>query len=331
MPDLRAIVPRFTGLRVLVIGDIILDHFLRGKATRISPEAPVPVVNVHKEEYLLGGSANVLSNIVSLGGTVELCGLIGKDAMGDKVLQLISAFGDIGTGIVRSTRPTILKTRVLAQGQQIVRIDQEETGTPPSDSLQQLVDYLEHNLHRFDAVMVSDYAKGIVNETTMQTLRHALEGERGRSGRPLPLVIDPKPINMPHLTGATIITPNHHEAMQMSALPIRGEENLLAAARTIQDELSCTAVLITRGEAGMALLEGDKPMVLIPTVAKEVFDVTGAGDTVAATLALGLASGAGMIEAAMLANHAAGLVVAKVGTATVSVPELLAALPNSQI
>ena len=291
----------------------------------------MPVVNVHKEEYLLGGSANVLSNIVSLGGTAELCGLIGKDAMGDKVLQLISAFGDIGTGIVRSTRPTILKTRVLAQGQQIVRIDQEETGTPPSDSLQQLVDYLEHNLHRFDAVMVSDYGKGIVNETTMQTLRHALEGERGRSGRPLPLVIDPKPINMPHLTGATIITPNHHEAMQMSALPIRGEENLLAAARTIQDELSCTAVLITRGEAGMALLEGDKPMVLIPTVAKEVFDVTGAGDTVAATLALGLASGAGMIEAAMLANHAAGLVVAKVGTATVSVPELLAALPNSQI
>ena len=331
MPDLRTIVPRFTGLHVLVIGDIILDHFLRGKASRISPEAPVPVVNVDKEEYLLGGSANVLRNIASLGGTAELCGLIGNDAMGDKVLQLISGFGDIGAGIVRGSRPTTLKTRVLAQGQQIVRIDQEETGTPPPDSLRQMVDYLERNLERFDAVMVSDYAKGIVNETTMQTLRHALERERSRSGRPLPLVIDPKPVNMPHLTGATIITPNHHEAMQMSSLSIRGEENLLAAARAIQDELSCTAVLITRGEAGMALLEGDQTMVLIPTVAKEVFDVTGAGDTVAATLALGLASGASMTEAAMLANHAAGVVVAKIGTASVTVPELLAALPGSLV
>lgn len=331
MLDLRTIIPRFTGLRVLVIGDIILDHFLRGKASRISPEAPVPVVNVHKEEYLLGGSANVLSNIVSLGGRAELCGLIGNDAMGDKVLQLIAGFGDIGAGIVRSARPTTFKTRVLAQGQQIVRIDQEETGSPPDDALQQLVNFLEHNLQRFDAVMVSDYAKGIVNETTMQALRHALERERNRSGRPLPLVVDPKPVNTPHLTGATIITPNHHEAMQMSSLPIRGEENLLAAAHTIQEELSCTAVLITRGEAGMALLEGDKPMVLIPTVAKEVFDVTGAGDTVAATLALGLAGGADMTEAAMLANHAAGLVVAKVGTAAVTVPELLAALPDPQV
>ena len=326
MPALQALVPRFTDVRVLVVGDIILDHFLRGKASRISPEAPVPVVNVHKEEYLLGGSANVLSNIASLGGKAELCGLIGKDTMGDKVLELLASCGDIGTGIVRGQRPTTLKTRVLAQGQQIVRIDQEETGEPPADSLQQLVDYLEHNLHRFDAVMVSDYAKGMINETTMQTLRHALARERSKSGRMLPLGIDPKPVNMPHFTGASIITPNHHEAMQMSSLRIEGEENLLAAARTIQDELACTAVLITRGEAGMALLEGDAPMVLIPTVAKEVFDVTGAGDTVAATLTLGLASGASMSQAAMLANHAAGIVVAKVGTATVTVPELLTAL-----
>ena len=326
MPDLRAIVPRFTGLRVLVIGDIILDHFLWGSASRISPEAPVPVVNIQKEDYSLGGSANVLSNISALGGKAELCGLIGQDAAGDKVLELIAGFGDTGPGIIRSSRPTTQKTRVLAQRQQIVRIDREESGPPPAECLHQLADYLGHNLHRFDAVMVSDYAKGIVNETTMQALRHALERERKASGRPLPLVIDPKPVNMSHLTGATIITPNHHEAMQMSSLRIRGEENLLAAARTIQDELACTAVLITRGEAGMALLEGDAPMVLIPTVAKEVFDVTGAGDTVAATLALGLASGLTMTQAAEIANHAAGLVVAKVGTATVSVAELQAAL-----
>ncbi len=327
MTDLHALVPRFAGTRVLVIGDIILDRFLWGNASRISPEAPVPVVNVHKEDYLLGGSANVLSNITALGGRAELCGLIGNDAMGDKVLDLIAAGGEIGTGIVRNERPTTLKTRVLAQGQQIVRIDQEETGPPPPAALHQLIAYLQDNLHRFDAVMVSDYAKGVVNESSMQALRHALERERLASGRPLPLVVDPKPVNMPHFTGVSIITPNHHEAMQMSALRIEGEENLLAAAHTIRDELSCSAVLITRGEAGMALLQGEGPLVLIPTVAKEVFDVTGAGDTVAATLTLGLASGASMEQAARLANYAAGVVVGKVGTATVSVSELLSVLP----
>ena len=331
MPDLQALVPRFAGLRVLVIGDIILDHFLWGHASRISPEAPVPVVNVQKEEYLLGGSANVLSNIASLGGKAELCGLIGEDAMGDKVLELLARFQGADKGIIRGTRATTLKTRVLAQGQQVVRIDQEERGTPPSPSLQQLIDFLEHNLHRFDAVMVSDYAKGMVNESTMQTLHRALIRERQLSGRPLPLVVDPKPVNMPLFVGATIITPNHLEAMHMSSLVIRGEENLLAAARAIQEEIDCSAVLITRGEAGMALLEGSAPMVLIPTMAKEVFDVTGAGDTVAATLTLGLASGASMTQAAMLANHAAGVVVGKVGTAAVSVTELLAALAGSQL
>lgn len=327
MSDLRTLVPRFTGLHVLVIGDIILDHFVRGKASRISPEAPVPVVSVQREEYLLGGSANVLSNIVALGGRAEICGMIGQDPMGDKVLGLLSMVGDVGSGIVRTGRPTTLKTRVLAQGQQIVRIDREETGPLPTGALERLMDWLGCNLSRFDAVLVSDYAKGMVSESTMQTLRHALDDARRTSGRPIPWVVDPKPVNMPHFAGASIITPNHHEAARMSGLPIRGEENLLAAARAIQDELALQAVLITRGSGGMALLENDRPMQLIPTVAKEVFDVTGAGDTVAATLALGLAAGGSMSEAARLANHAAGIVVGKIGTAAVSVPELLAALP----
>lgn len=326
MTDTHSIVPRFAGTRVLVVGDIVLDRFLWGSASRISPEAPVPVVNVHREEYLLGGSANVLSNIIALGGRAELCGLIGNDAMGDKVLALIAAGGEIGTGIVRSERPTILKTRVLAQGQQIVRIDQEETGPPPPADLERLLSFLHDNLHRFDAVMVSDYAKGMVNEVIMQVLRHALERERHASGRALPLVVDPKPANLPHFTDATVVTPNHHEAMQMSGIRIEGEANLFAAAQSIREELSCEAVLITRGEAGMALLEGDGPMVLIPTEAREVFDVTGAGDTVAATLALGLASGATMEQAARIANCAAGVVVGKVGTATVTASELLGVL-----
>lgn len=328
MPDLHALVPRFAGLRVLVIGDIILDHFVWGKVSRISPEAPVPVVNVQREEYLLGGSANVLNNIVALGGQAELCGTVGQDKAGDWVLSALAARGDRGAGIVRTERPTTLKTRVLAQGQQIVRIDREESGPLPSDALHQVVDWLGRNLSRFDAVLVSDYAKGMVGESTMQALRHALDQVR-RSGRAIPWVVDPKPVNMAHLTGATVVTPNHHEAAQMSGLPIRGEENLLAAAGIIQNELSCAAVLITLGSGGMALLEGDTPSLLqrIPTVAREVFDVTGAGDTVAATLALGLAAGASLYDAAMLANHAAGIVVGKVGTATASVPELLASCP----
>ena len=327
MPDLHTLVPRFAGLRVLVIGDIILDHFVWGKVSRISPEAPVPVVNVQQEEYLLGGSANVLNNIVALGGQAELCGTVGQDEAGDWVLSALAARGDRGAGIVRTERPTTLKTRVLAQGQQIVRIDREECGPLPSDALHQVVDWLDQNLARFDAVLVSDYAKGMVGESTMQALRHALDQAR-QSGRIIPWVVDPKPVNMAHLTGATVVTPNHHEAAQMSGLPIRGEENLLAAARTIQSELSCTAVLITRGSGGMVLLEGDTPCLqFIPTVAREVFDVTGAGDTVAATLALALAAGATLCDAAMLANHAAGLVVGKIGTATTSASELLAACP----
>ena len=328
--DLRSLVPRLAGLRVLVVGDIILDHFVRGRASRISPEAPVPVVNVHQEEYLLGGAANVLGNIVALGGRAELCGLIGDDAMGDRLLALLAGPGGAGPGLVRADRPTTVKTRVLAQGQQIARIDREETGPPPASALDRMLACLENDIARFDAVLVSDYAKGVVGESAMQALRRGLDRARRETGRPIPWVIDPKPVNMAHFAGATVITPNHHEAARMAQLPIRGEENLQAAARTIRDELSCGAVLITRGEAGMALLEGDGPetsLTLIPTEAREVFDVTGAGDTVAATLALGLAAGLDMRAAARLANHAAGIVVGKVGTAAVGAAELARALP----
>ena len=208
--------PDFGGLRVLVIGDLILDHFVRGAAVRISPEAPVPVVNVREEEYLPGGAANVLANIVSLGGEAELCGFIGRDAAGDRVLNLIARYGDRGRGVARCERPTTLKTRVLAQGQQIVRIDREEGEPPDAEALAQLTAFFDAGLHRFDAVMVSDYAKGVVNETTMQALRRALTRERAQSGKPLPWVIDPKPVNMAHFAGATVITPNHHEAARMA-------------------------------------------------------------------------------------------------------------------
>ncbi|WP_319586731.1 D-glycero-beta-D-manno-heptose-7-phosphate kinase [uncultured Desulfobulbus sp.] len=327
---LRDVIPRFSNARVLVIGDIIVDHFLWGTATRISPEAPVPVVNVQREELLLGGSANVLRNIVSLGGKGALCGIIGDDAMGKKAAELVEELGVPTQGLVVGQRPTTIKTRVVAQGQQVVRFDREQTGVPSKSSLNALLSYLEEHVHTFDAVMVSDYAKGVVSEQLMIRLHQLLHAARYREKRKLPLIVDPKPSNIHCFVGATVITPNHHEAMQIAGIRISDEPSLIAAARHLRDDIGCEAVLITRGEAGMALLQDDDQLVTIPTMAKEVYDVTGAGDTVAATLALGLAAGCTMNEAAILANHAAGIVVGKIGTACVSAVELGDAIPLNQ-
>lgn len=322
MQLLHNIIARFPKVSVLVIGDIIIDHFLWGTATRISPEAPVPVVNVQSEDLLLGGGANVLRNIISLGGVGTICGLIGNDLMGKKVNELVSALGASTDGLVVGKRPTTVKTRVVAQGQQIVRFDREQTGLPAQRSFTALLRYLEDHLHTFDAVIISDYAKGVVSEQLMTKLMQLVRSVRNPH-KLLPVIVDPKPSNLKCFSGVTVVTPNHHEAMQMSGMRIDDEKSLLSAARKIRDDLGCEAVLVTRGEAGMALLEGERELVTIPTMAKEVYDVTGAGDTVAATLALGLATGCAMNEAAVLANYAAGIVVGKIGTASVSASELL--------
>lgn len=323
-------IARFADAKVLVIGDIIIDHFLWGTASRISPEAPVPVVNVQREELLLGGSANVLRNIVSLGGQGSLCGIIGNDTMGQKAIDLVADLGVATAGLVIGQRPTTVKTRVVAQGQQVVRFDREQTGVPSRISLDALLQFLEQHLHDFDAIMVSDYAKGVVSEQLMIRLHQLLREIRKREKRALPLIVDPKPANMHCFVGATVITPNHHEAMQMAGIRIEDDRSLVAAARQIRDDIGCESVLITRGEAGMALLQPDDQMVTIPTMAKEVYDVTGAGDTVAATLALGLAAGCDMHEAAVLANHAAGIAVGKIGTACVSAKELTSAVVSAE-
>jgi D-beta-D-heptose 7-phosphate kinase/D-beta-D-heptose 1-phosphate adenosyltransferase len=322
---LQHVVDRFADTRILVIGDVIVDQFIWGAVSRISPEAPVPVVNVTREELLLGGSANVLRNIISLGGSCALCGIIGNNSMGEELLALMQNIGAPVNGLVKGARPTTLKTRVVAQHQQVVRYDREKSGTPSRQTLNRLLDYLAASLSEFDAVIVSDYAKGVVNEQLMIRLHQLLEQFRAETGQPLPLIIDPKPANFHHFVGATVITPNNLEATLMSGMDINDEQSLLAASRQIREDLGCEGVLVTRGEAGMALLQGED-FVTIPTMAKEVYDVTGAGDTVAATLALGLAAGCSMVDAAVLANHAAGIVVGKVGTASVSRQELFAAL-----
>ena len=324
--SLQQAVRRFADARILVIGDVIVDQFIWGTVTRISPEAPVPVVDVTREDLMLGGSANVLNNIYSLGGQGALCGVIGADLMGDKLVKLVGGLPAPVAGLIRGDRPTTVKSRVVAHGQQVVRFDREERGVPCKKTLEAMLAYLEAHLHEFSAIIVSDYSKGVVNEPLMIRLHQLRRDIIAKTGRALPLIVDPKPVNLHRFVGATVITPNNLEASLMSGMEIRDEQQLLAASRFIRDEIGCEAVLITRGEAGMALLQGDDQLVTIPTRAKEVFDVTGAGDTVVATLALGLASGCSMREAADLANHAAGIVVGKVGTASVTAEELCGAL-----
>lgn len=320
---LRDAVAKFPDARILVIGDIILDHFIWGTVTRISPEAPVPVVNVTHENLLLGGSANVLNNIYGLKASATICGVIGTDIMGDHIEQLLRDLGSPTDGIIRiADRPTTIKTRIVAQGQQVVRFDREETRDIDPGGLETIFKFLDAHLADFDAVIISDYAKGIVNDSLMAYLQKKL-----KDCPQIPMVVDPKPGSKKRLQGATLITPNHHEAEQMSGIKIVDEESLQAAGAALLEKLDSKAVLITRGEAGMSIFEKDKPMVTIPTMAKEVFDVTGAGDTVIATLALGLAADLSFVEAAALANFAAGVVVGKVGTATASIAEILGVIP----
>ncbi len=240
-------VARFQDTKILVIGDVIVDHFVWGSVSRISPEAPVPVVNVRREELLLGGSANVLRNIVSLGGSGGLCGLIGADTMGKELLRLMEDLPASASGLVEGMRPTTVKTRVVAQGQQVVRFDREKIGPPTAKSLDKLEGYLEKHLADYDAVIVSDYAKGVVNEQLRIRLHQLLADIRSRNKCPLPLIVDPKPENLHRFIGATIITPNHHEVEKMSGMAVTDDQSLLAAARQISADIDCRAVLVTRG------------------------------------------------------------------------------------
>jgi len=320
--DMLQALARFAGARVLVIGDIILDHFLWGSVSRISPEAPVPVVNVTRENMMLGGAANVLHNLYALGAEASLCGVIGNDPMGDQLLGLLAEVSSSSAGVVKvDDRPTIKKTRVIAHNQQVVRVDREVNQPVPAEAVERILAHIDAHIDEFDAVIISDYAKGLITESFMKSLRDCLAKHR-----PVPLIVDPKPGRSACYHGVTLITPNNHEAEQMSGVAIRDEASLLRAAESLLEELSCESMLITRGESGMALLERGKPLLTIPTVAKEVFDVTGAGDTVIATLSVGLAVGLPFGTAATIANVAAGIVVGKVGTATVTVAEIQGAI-----
>ncbi len=297
-----------------MIGDIILDRYIWGRVNRISPEAPVPIVEVTNDSFLLGGAANVANNIVSLGGNVSVTGVIGRDRAGEVVKELLRE-RDIDIEIFEDSRPTTVKTRVIAHNQQVVRFDKEDRTALSGRVLKGIIDYLKRSLREFDAVILSDYKKGVISKALInEILKIAMPLKRF-------VAVDPKVGHFHLYRGVSIVTPNLSEASHGSGVEIRDEDSLVRAGRLLLKKLSCKAVLITRGEEGMSLFTDDR-VTHIPTVARHVYDVTGAGDTVIAVFTLSHAAGATLEEAAMIANHAAGIVVGEVGTAPVT-PERL--------
>jgi len=312
------LISSFPGKRILVLGDMMLDEFIWGKVRRISPEAPVPVVEVARDTYHLGGAGNVAANISALDANPFPVGLVGSDYAAQRLADLLRKSGVEPSGLVSETgRATTVKTRIVAHNQQIVRADRENKTPLTEERNNALLAAFLQSLPSCSALVVSDYDKGVVNK---QLLSQALPAAQ-RAG--IPVLLDPKVHHADYYRPITLITPNHREAELLTGITIDNDSDLEAAGSKLLERFECPYALITRGEEGMSLFSKDGSHHL-PTFAREVFDVTGAGDTVIATLALALAAGAEMEEAAILANHAAGLVVGKVGTATVSRTELLA-------
>jgi len=314
--DYKKIIRGFKDRNILVIGDIILDHYIWGRVSRISPEAPVPVVEVTREEFLLGGAANVAHNIVSLGGRASVIGINGQDIAGEALMNILRQRGVNVDGIFTENRPTTVKTRVVAHNQQVVRFDREDRKYVDGKILKGILAYINSVLFRYDAVIVSDYKKGMISSELISDI------VKKTKSRDMFIAVDPKVGHFDFYKGVSLITPNLMEASSGSNTEIRDDNTLLKAGRSLIKKLSCKAVLITRGEQGMSLFEKNK-VTHIPTVARKVYDVTGAGDTVISAFTLASSSGANMEEAAVIANHAAGIVVGEVGTAVATPEQLL--------
>lgn len=302
----------------------MLDQFIWGRVDRISPEAPVPVVQVTRESVHLGGAANVVHNIRALGGRAVACGVIGRDGSGQRVLSELNRIGAGIDGIVVSRGAvTARKTRIIAHNQQVVRFDREQTDHG-GGTVARLSRFLQQHIWEFDAVILSDYGKGVVSEALLATLHAA------RARRRFRLIVDPKKPNFGHYRGITLATPNLLEASDAADIAVRDDASLRTAGTRLLDRWDAEAILVTRGEDGMTLFTAGGGVRHFPTAARQVFDVTGAGDTVVATCALALAAGANLDDAALLANHAAGIVIGKVGTATPSAQELREAVVSGQ-
>ena len=314
------------GRTIIVLGDVMLDEFIWGDVTRISPEAPVPVVDIRRQSEHLGGAANVLFNLTSLGAKACVIGVVGNDAAGNRLrdgVREASALQADNHLVVDENRPSTVKTRIIAHNQLVVRTDRELRTPVNGHTEERIINALKEAIPTADAFVVSDYDKGVV---TPRILNEILPIAYER----MPVLIDPKIRNLSSYRPATLVTPNHHEALRMTNTEEDSDGGLHRAAQLLRERLTCDAVLITRGDRGMLLLEGDGKPVYVETAAREVYDVTGAGDTVIATLAAALASGSSILEAANLANHAAGIVVGKVGTATATADELINSFAGNQ-
>ena len=312
------------GHKVLLVGDIMLDEYLEGDAERISPEAPIPIVKVSRSRLLLGGAGNVARNIVSLGGRPHMVSVCGDDSKGDILQELFKKEGIDASITTLNSRPTTLKTRVIARNQQMLRIDHEESAPLPSKATHLLLDSIRSIFDDFTVLVVSDYGKGVVTRELMEGLFALRETSKHKPR----ILVDPKTPNYTLYEGAFILTPNAKETSEAVAMPVSSREEILAAGKTILAKLHSDHLLTTLGPKGMALFVSPEEVWHIPTTARTVFDVTGAGDTVMGTLALCLASGMDLLNACLLANYAAGLVVADVGASTVA-PDVLKKLLTS--
>jgi len=306
----------FRNSKIIVVGDLILDRFISGSVKRISPEAPVPVVEVVSERSALGGAANVANNIKALGGKPMLIGMVGDDGFGKEFVFILKKSGlDCGGIVMRKNGTTIVKTRVMAHHQQVVRVDREKAEKIPPSFLDKIKKAIEKNIRGAKAIVVSDYAKGTFSRELLKWI-----GDKAREKK-IPYIVDPKPANFPY-PGATVVTPNRGEAQGFLNKPVKSGE-IASFAKELLSKTDWKAVLLTLGDEGMALCErGSSKVEMIPAKVREVYDVTGAGDTVVAVMSLALGAGLSFRESALLANSAASVVVGKLGTATCSLEEL---------
>lgn len=312
------------GRKIAVVGDVMLDQFVWGRVSRISPEAPVPVVEVTHQSFHLGGAANVAHNLYALGAEPCLVGVRGKDDAAARLMDVLHQTGISEVAIVEDpSRPTTVKTRTIAHSQQVVRTDWESREDLDSRTEERVIGHIRQALSLSRALVLSDYSKGTL---TPRVLEQSIAAARRRR---IPVLVDPKLKRFAAYRRASLLTPNTQEAQAATGIAIDDHAELERAAHRILSSLACNAVLVTRGEQGMALFEKGKPAVYIEAAAREVYDVTGAGDTVIATAAFVLAAGGSLEEAAVLANQAAGIVVGKLGTATTTPEEILRSIAGN--
>jgi len=319
MEKLKKIIPGFSDVKILVIGDLILDEFVWGEVSRISPEAPVPVVWVKSESFMPGGAANVANNIASLGAKVYIAGVAGNDERAGILKEGLTEKGINTDGVITDdSRPTTLKTRVVAHHQQVVRIDREKIEGISAGVLDKIINYVKSIIEEMDAIIIEDYGKGVISAKLLKEVLSIAKKKKKI------ITVDPKEEHFSYYKGVTAITPNHHEAAQAAGIKAKDKDSILKIGKTLLKKLNCEGVLVTLGENGMQLFQKNGATTHIPTVAQEVFDVSGAGDTVISAFTLALALGVDMKDAAYVSNIAAGIVVGKVGIAVITQKELLA-------